>query len=132
MLLLDTSILINLIALFCEKDLSFYLISFKKELSFLTIITIFLFTYSIIVKLASSSINSSSFITSSSIVSTKFILINNLIRIIYYLYSFVIDISNIVVSREVEIIVNYIASKYSRSRIRSTRVNVIESLFSTY
>ena len=64
--------------------------------------------------------------------STKFILINNLIRIIHYLYSFVIDTSNIAISREVVIIINYIAFKYSRSKIRYTRVNIVESLFSIY
>ena len=114
LLLLDTSFLANLIALFCEKNSSSYLISFKKELSLFTIITIFSFTYSTVVKLtSSSSINSSFFTTSSSIVTTKFILINNLIRITYYLYSFVIDINIIAILREVIIIIDYIISKYS-------------------
>ena len=43
-----------------------------------------------------------------------------------------IDINSIVISREVVIIVDYIASNYSRSKIKSIRVNVVESLFSTY
>ena len=135
LLLLDTSSLTNLTAFSREEDLSPHLISFKKELSFYTIIIIFLIIYSTIVKLmSSSSINSSSFTTSSSIVSTSinFILINNLIRITYYLYSFIIDISNITISREVIIIVDYIISKYSRFKIKFTRANVIELFFSIY
>ena len=134
-LLLNTSFLINLIVLFYEKDLSSYLFSFKKELSFLIIITIFLIIYSTLIKLTfSSSINSSSFTSSlnSISISTNIILINSLIRIIYYLYSFVIDINNIAISRKVVIIVDYIASKYSRFKIKSTRVNIVELLFSIY
>ena len=52
-------------------------------------------------------------------ISTKFISTYNLIRIIYYLYSFVIDTNSIAISREIVITVDYITSNYSRSKIKS-------------
>ena len=82
----------------------------------------------------SSSINSSSFTTFSSIISTSTNIIStyNLIRIAYHLYSFVIDTNSIAISRKVIITVDYIASNHPQSKIKSTRVNVIELSFSTY
>ena len=80
-LLLDTSFLSNLIALFYKNS---YLLSFKKESNLLIVIIIFFIIYSTVIKLtSSSSINSSSFTTSSSIVSIEFVSIDNLIRSIY-------------------------------------------------
>ena len=132
LLLFDTSSLANYIAFFYRENLSSYLISFKKELSFLIIITILFVIYFTIAKLTFSFINSSLFITPSSIVSTNFASTNNFIRIIYYLYSFVIDTNSIAISRKVVIIVDYIASRYSRFKIKSIRVNVVESSFFAY
>ena len=121
MLSLDTSFSTNnLIALFYEKIQILILFLSRKNQDFLLLL-LSLTIYSTIIKLTSSSTNSSSFITSLNIVSisTKFISIYNLIRIIYYLYSFITDINNIAISREVVIIVDYIASNYSRSKIKS-------------
>ena len=147
-LLLDTSFLNNLsrekairfIRLadrinFLISILFYYLFSFKKELNLLTIIIILSIIYSTIIKLtSSSSSNSSLFTISLSIVSIsiKFISINNLKRIVYYLYSFVTNINSIAIPRKVVITANYIASNYSRSKTKSTQVNVIKFFFSIH
>ena len=70
--------------------------------------------------------------TSSSIVSIDFISTDNLIRIAHQIYAFVENTNITIISREVIIIADCIAFRYPRSEVRSTRVNVIESLFSTH
>ena len=121
-------------SLFSAEKIQILILFLSRKNQDFSLLSLSFIIYSTIVKLTSSSTNFSSFTTSLNIVSisTKFISTYNLIRITYYLYSFVTNINNIAISREVVIIINYIASNYSRSKIKSIRVNVVKSLFSTY